>query len=72
MDEQTRADATAYLAALVDAEPQSDWGRPNERTMYQLPGDRLRLMALLRSGGELPGVRAIFAGWVALFQDCQQ
>ena len=55
MDEQTRADATAYLAALVDAEPQSDWGRPNERTMYQLPGDRRRLMALLRSGGELPG-----------------
>ena len=43
------------MAALVDAEPTSDWGKPNERTMFELPADRRRLMALLRGGGELPG-----------------
>ena len=30
-------------------------GKPNERTMYELPGARRRLVALLRSGGALPG-----------------
>eukprot|EP00041_Stephanoeca_diplocostata_P037479 m.1420530 g.1420530 ORF g.1420530 m.1420530 type:complete len:432 (+) comp25045_c1_seq39:380-1675(+) len=51
---QTRADAAAYVAALVDAEPLSDAGKPNERVMYELPGDRRRLMMLLRAGGAMP------------------
>ena len=50
MDAQTKADAAAYLRALVDAEPRSDWGQPNERAMYQLPADPRRLMLLLRAG----------------------
>jgi hypothetical protein len=52
MDNQTRADAAAYVAALVDTEPKSDYGTPNERTLYQLPTDRNRLVALLRSGND--------------------
>ena len=28
-----------------------DWGMPNERTLYELPGDEGRLMMLLRTGG---------------------
>lgn len=59
IDAQTRADAAAYVAALVDTEPTSDWGKPNERTMFELPADRSRLMALLRGGGELPGEPAV-------------
>jgi hypothetical protein len=50
MDAQTRTDAADYLAALVDAEPLSDFGKPSERVMYQLPADKNRLMLLLRSG----------------------
>jgi len=34
-------------------------GKPNERTMFELPADRSRLMALLRGGGELPGEPAV-------------
>jgi hypothetical protein len=34
IDAVTRADASAYLAALVDAEPTSDFGQPNERAVY--------------------------------------
>ena len=49
MDAQTRNDAADYLAALVDAVPQSDFGKPSERAMYQLPSDTNRLMLLLRS-----------------------
>ena len=55
MDEQTKSDATAYLAALLDQEALSDWGKANERTLYELPDNRNRMMALLRSGGGLPG-----------------
>ena len=50
MDAQTRTDAADYLAALVDAVPKSDFGKPSERAMYQLPADKNRLMLLLRSG----------------------
>jgi hypothetical protein len=28
-----------------------DWGKPNERTLYRLPGDQSHLMMLLRTGG---------------------
>jgi len=55
MDAATKADAAAYVAALVGQEPLSDWGKPNERTLYELPANRRRLMALLRSGGQLAG-----------------
>lgn len=55
LNKEIRADAASYLAALIDTEPKSDWGKPNERTLYELPADRRRLIALLRSGGELPG-----------------
>ena len=34
IDAVTRADAAAYLAALVDAEPTSDFGEPNERAVF--------------------------------------
>jgi hypothetical protein len=51
MDPETKADASSYLAALVDLEPVVDWGKPNERTLYELPGDQHRLMMLLRTGG---------------------
>jgi hypothetical protein len=55
LDTQTRQDAAAYLRALVDAEPLSDWGKPNERVMYELPSAKSRLILMLRSGGGLPG-----------------
>jgi hypothetical protein len=55
MDAQTQADAAAYLGALVDTEPLSDWGQPNERAMYQLPADKRRLMLLLRAGNDGAG-----------------
>eukprot|EP00039_Didymoeca_costata_P002669 m.61823 g.61823 ORF g.61823 m.61823 type:complete len:517 (+) comp11453_c0_seq1:136-1686(+) len=51
---QTRDDAKAYLAALVNATPTSDAGKPNERAMYQLPSNPHRLMLLLRAGGPMP------------------
>ena len=69
LGEQTVADASSYLAALVDAEPTSDWGRPNERVMYQLPANRRRLMMLLRSGGALKGEPAV--GPHMLFSTCE-
>ena len=51
VDAQTVADAAAYVAALLDLEPVSDYGKPNERVLYELPGsDRRRLIMMLRSG----------------------
>lgn len=55
VDGQTRTDATSYLAALLDAESLSDWGKPNERVTYQLPSAQNRLITMLRTGGSLPG-----------------
>lgn len=55
LDKQTRTDAASYLAALLDAESLSDWGKPNERVTYQLPSTPSRLITLLRTGGSLPG-----------------
>lgn len=55
LDKQTRTDAANYLAALLDAESLSDWGKPNERVTYQLPSAPNRLITLLRTGGALPG-----------------
>ena len=51
VDAQTAADAAAYVAALLDLEPVSDAGKPNERVLYELPGtDRRRLIMMLRAG----------------------
>jgi hypothetical protein len=55
VDKQTRTDGASYLAALLDAESLSDWGKPNERVTYQLPSTPNRLITMLRSGGALPG-----------------
>eukprot|EP01052_Picozoa_sp_SAG31_P022090 SAG31_NODE_1741_length_7387_cov_6.330132_3_plen_353_part_00 len=55
LDTQTRTDASSYLDALLDAESSSDWGKPNERVAYELPGNPRRLITLLRSGGVVPG-----------------
>ncbi len=55
VDEQTRTDAASYLAALLDTESLSDWGKPNERVTYQLPSAPNRLITMLRTGGSLPG-----------------
>lgn len=53
IDAVTRADASTYLAALVDAESTSDFGQPNERAVYVTVPNIPFFSALLQKNAKL-------------------
>lgn len=69
MDAETVSDAHEYLSALVDLEPLIDSGMPNERTLYELPGNKRRLTMLLRTGGRAKAGPHMLASTCVLDRD---